>query len=145
MFVADTNVLLYAANASVPEHQRCREHVEQWRSSATVWYATWGILYEFLRVSTHPRVFPRPWTAPEAWRFVDSILLSSGLRILMETDLHRKVAAEVLAQSPPISGNLVFDAHTAILMREHGVSRIYTRDTDFHRFAFVEVLDPLAD
>lgn len=32
----------------------------------------------------------------------------------------------------------------AILMREHGVRRIYTRDADFHRFPFVEVLDPLA-
>ena len=35
------------------------------------------------------------------------------------------------------------DAHTAVLMREHGVRRIYTRDTDFHRFPFIEVVDPL--
>jgi predicted nucleic acid-binding protein len=28
-------------------------------------------------------------------------------------------------------------------MREHGVRRIYTRDTDFHRFPFIEVADPL--
>jgi predicted nucleic acid-binding protein len=28
-------------------------------------------------------------------------------------------------------------------MREHGIRRIYTRDTDFHRFAFLEVVDPL--
>jgi predicted nucleic acid-binding protein len=28
-------------------------------------------------------------------------------------------------------------------MREHGIGRIYTRDTDFHRFPFVEVVDPL--
>ncbi|GIW53056.1 MAG: hypothetical protein KatS3mg081_2411 [Gemmatimonadales bacterium] len=32
----------------------------------------------------------------------------------------------------------------AILMREHGVRRIYTRDADFHRFPFIEVLDPLS-
>ncbi|MEJ7668670.1 MAG: hypothetical protein WKH97_08045 [Casimicrobiaceae bacterium] len=42
-----------------------------------------------------------------------------------------------------LSGNLVHDAHTAILMREHGVRQICTRDTDFHRFPFVEVIDPL--
>ena len=29
------------------------------------------------------------------------------------------------------------------LMREHGVRRICTRDVDFHRFAFLEVVDPL--
>lgn len=28
-------------------------------------------------------------------------------------------------------------------MRKHGVRRIYTRDTDFHRFGFLEPLDPL--
>jgi len=27
-------------------------------------------------------------------------------------------------------------------MREHGIRRIYTRDTDFHRFPFLEPIDP---
>ena len=35
------------------------------------------------------------------------------------------------------------DAETAVLMREHGIRRICTRDTDFHRFSFIEVVDPL--
>ena len=38
----------------------------------------------------------------------------------------------------------IHDAHTAILMREHGIRRIVTRDADFHRFPFLEVVDPLA-
>ena len=29
------------------------------------------------------------------------------------------------------------------LMREYGIDRIVTRDTDFHRFDFLEVVDPL--
>ena len=29
-------------------------------------------------------------------------------------------------------------------MREHGLSRICTRDTDFRRFPFLEVVDPLS-
>ena len=40
-------------------------------------------------------------------------------------------------------GNLIHDFHTAVLMREHGLSRIYTRDTDFHRFPFLQPIDPL--
>jgi hypothetical protein len=28
-------------------------------------------------------------------------------------------------------------------MREHGIRRIITRDTDFHRFPFLEPVDPL--
>jgi predicted nucleic acid-binding protein len=31
----------------------------------------------------------------------------------------------------PLSGNL---AHDAVVMREHGIRRVYTRDTGFHRF-----------
>lgn len=54
-------------------------------------------------------------------------------------ELFRETTAEV----PGIVGNLVFDAHTAILMREHGIRRIYTHDVDFHRFPFLEVIDPL--
>ena len=37
----------------------------------------------------------------------------------------------------------VHDAHAAILMREHGIGRICTRDTDFNQFPFLEVIDPL--
>jgi predicted nucleic acid-binding protein len=29
-------------------------------------------------------------------------------------------------------------------MREHGIKMIYTRDTDFHRFPFLQVVDPIA-
>jgi predicted nucleic acid-binding protein len=35
------------------------------------------------------------------------------------------------------------DLHTDTLMREHGIARIVTRDTDDHRFRFLEVVDPL--
>lgn len=28
-------------------------------------------------------------------------------------------------------------------VREHGIARIVTRDTDFHRFSFLEIVDPL--
>ena len=60
MFVVDTNVLLYAAEQNFPEHERCRELLETWRRQPGAWYGTWGILYEFIRVATHSRVFRRP-------------------------------------------------------------------------------------
>ena len=54
------------------------------------------------------------------------------------------VAAEVFGELPHLRGNLMHDATTAILMREHGVKVIYTQDTDFHRFPFLEPVDPTA-
>lgn len=144
MFVVDTNVLLYAADADAPEHDVCRRQLERWRRSSSPWYVTWGILYEFLRVATHPRVFRKPWGSRQAMRFVEALLAGSAVGILAETPRHAAVLEEVEAEVPRLVGNLFHDAHTAVLMREHGVRRIVTRDADFHRFGFLEVLDPLA-
>ena len=143
MLVVDTNVLVYAADEDSPYHARCLERLSLWRVQGDAWFVTWGILYEFLRITTHPRVMRRPWTAPKAWAFVSALLESPGMEVLIPTERHAAVAARVIAEIPHVAGNLVHDAHTAVLMREHGIRRIYTRDSDFHRFPFLEPLDPL--
>jgi toxin-antitoxin system PIN domain toxin len=143
VFVVDTNVLVYAANQDAPEHDRCRALLERWRRQEGAWYVTWGISYEFLRVVTHPRVLERPWTSAEAMGFLRALLASPGLRVLTPTPRHASVLEDVAGQVPLLAGNLFHDAETATLMREHGVRRIVTRDVDFHRFPFLETLDPL--
>jgi hypothetical protein len=143
VLVVDTNVLVYAADRGCPEHARCRQLLEGWRAQKMPWYTTWGVLYEFLRVTTHARVFRKPWAPAQAWSFVAALLASPALGLLSETPRHAEVAAGVLAEVPEVRGNLIHDAHTAILMREHGIRHIYTRDSDFHRFPFLEVVDPL--
>lgn len=145
MFVVDTNVLVYAADVRAPEHERCRALLERWRAQAGAWYLTWGNCYEFLRVVTHPRVMRRPWTSQEAGAFLAALQQAPGLSMLVPTDRHGAVLAEVMAEVPMITGNLWHDAETAVLMREHGIRRICTRDTDFARFPFIEVVDPLTD
>ncbi|OGQ87723.1 MAG: hypothetical protein A2289_24730 [Deltaproteobacteria bacterium RIFOXYA12_FULL_58_15] len=144
MFVVDTNVLVYAADERAPEHTRCRALLLGWRAEILPWHLTWSIVYEFVRVVTHPRVFVRPWSAPQAWTFIDALLAASSLKVLVATEGHAEVARTVMNEVPDLRGNLLHDAHIAILMKEHGIHRIYTRDTDFHRFPFVEPVDPLA-
>ncbi len=142
MVVVDTNVLVYAADADSLLHVKSFDWIERRRSQPDAWYVTWSILYEFLRVTTHPRVMRRPWTAAQAMSFVSALLGSPGLGVLVATERHADVAAQVIAELPWLAGNIVHDAHTAILMREHGVAKICTRDTDFHRFPFLEVVEP---
>jgi hypothetical protein len=48
----------------------------------------------------------------------------------------------VFTEVRDVRGNLVYDAYTAILMREHGIREIYTGDTDFHCFPFLHVAAP---
>jgi len=142
MFVVDTNILVYAADEDSPWYAACRARIEEWRKQTPPWYATWGIVYEFFRVITHPRVFRKPWTAKQAWAFVEAVLSSHSFGLLVPTERHAKVAAEVIGKAAFLRGNLLYDAQTAVLMREHGIRRIYTRDTDFHRFSFIEPIDP---
>jgi toxin-antitoxin system PIN domain toxin len=143
VITVDTNVLVYAADADSPFHAVCREWIENRRARPDAWYTTWPILYEFLRVTTHPRVMRRPWSVRAAWQFIEGLLASPALGLLVHTDRHAEVAAQVVAEVPHLAGNLLHDAHTAVLMREHGLRRIVTRDTDFHRFPFLEPVDPV--
>jgi toxin-antitoxin system PIN domain toxin len=143
VLAVDTNVLVYAADRDSPHHEPCRAWLERQRARPDAWYVTWSILYEFLRVTTHPRIMRRPWDAKGAWTFVSGLLASPGLEVLVATPRHAAVAEQVLAELPDVSGNLLHDAHTAILLREHGVKQICTRDTDFARFPFLHVVDPL--
>lgn len=143
MFVVDTNVLVYAADQDAAEHSTCRRLLEEWRAQSGAWYTTWGICYEFLRVTTHPRVMARPWNGTEAWSFLAAVFASPGLGLLRPTGRHRQILGELVEELPDLRGNLMHDLHTAALMREHGIKTVYTRDTDFHRFPFLEPVDPL--
>lgn len=144
MVVVDTNVLVHAADADSPHHLPCRNWLEARRARAEAWYCTWAIAYEFLRVCTHPRVLRHPWRVPDAWAFLAALLESPGLSMLIPTTRHADVVTALLGELPHLSGNILHDTHTAVLMREHGIRQICTRDTDFHRFPFLEVVDPLA-
>lgn len=142
MFAVDTNVLVYAADPDSPHSDHCFEMLEGWSRQPTAWFLTWGVCYEFLRIVTHPRIFRNPWSAAQAWHFLDELLLSPGLTVLVPTERHPAVLSQTLQEMPELAGNLMHDVHTAVLMREHGVRRIYTKDADFHRFPFLEVVDP---
>jgi toxin-antitoxin system PIN domain toxin len=143
LVLVDTNVLVYAADDASPHRSACLAWLEARRSRPDAWYITWSIVYEFLRVTTHQRVLRRPWSLTAAWTFVDVLLASPGIEVLVPTERHGEVAAAIIDELPELAGNLLHDMHTAVLMREHGVARICTRDADFHRFTFLEVIDPL--
>ena len=93
--------------------------------------------------TTHPRYPRSPWSPGQAWQFLETLLSSPGFELLVATPRHAAALAQTLAEVSEARGNLIFDLHTAVLMREHGIRRICTRDRDFGRFPFLEVVDPL--
>lgn len=143
MFLVDTNVFVYAANTALPEHDTCRRLLEKWQRQQTAWYTTWGILYEFLRVVSHGQALRHPWSTGRAVDFVQVLLASPGFGVLTPTPRHASLLAETVHEVSGLRGSILHDVHTVVLMREHGIRRIVTRDSQFRRFPFLEVVDPL--
>jgi toxin-antitoxin system PIN domain toxin len=141
--IVDTNILLYAANSGAAEHQSARHFLSDCGLHAGLWFLTEGICYEFLRVTTHPRVFPSPLTAREAMRFLDVLLSSDRFDVLAAGHAHWICLRRLLKRTPQPAGNLFFDLRTVALMHEHAIRRIYTADTDFLQFEGIEVVNPL--
>jgi toxin-antitoxin system PIN domain toxin len=145
MFLVDTNVLVDAVNIDSDFHDRCRLCLDRARQSASPWYLSWPICYDFMRVCTHPRVLSHSWNIAAAWNFLRTLLESPSASVLLPTMRHDDIFEEIIAETPHLRGNVLHDLHTAVLMREHGVREIYTRATDFTRFKFLRVRDPLEE
>ncbi len=143
MIGVDTNVLVHAIDSRSPNHERCLQIMLGADPDSERGIALpWSVIYEFIRLVTHPRTFPQPISTIQAWEIVERLLASSHVRTMSAGPGHPAAAARMLA-APGIRGNLVHDAHIAAVLAEHGVRRIYTFDQDFRRFPGVEVVDPL--
>ncbi len=95
-------------------------------------------------MATHPRRFAQPLSHADASRNVKALMALPHCRVIGEQDgfwtTYRDITGDV-----PTRGNLVPDAHLAAVLRQSGVTTLYTHDRDFRKFAFLEVRDPLAD
>ena len=141
--IIDTNLLLYAANGDCEEYMASRKFLTGLLEAPGQCYLTEGICYEFLRVSTHHKVFPRPLKAAKAMTFLGALLNRSGITVLSAGTNHWRMLEQVLAEMPAMAGNLCFDLRTVVLMREYGIATIYTADTDFLQFQGIQVINPL--
>jgi toxin-antitoxin system PIN domain toxin len=139
----DANLLLYASNDSSEFHSRAKEFLMDREADSDILCLTWPVLMAFQRIATHPSIFSNPMSAETAWGNVQQLLKLPRARVIQETASFALDYAEV-SKSAGIYGNLVPDAHIATILRQHGVRRFYTADTDFKKFGFLEVVNPLA-
>jgi toxin-antitoxin system PIN domain toxin len=142
-FLVDTNILAYAVNRESAEYGAASEALRSWLSGAIPWAVTWGVVYEFLRVVTHPRVFRRPLLAVEALDFLSPLFSCDAVTIIGPTARHESLLRATIREVGRPSGNLLHDLQTAVIMREHGVTEIMTADADFLKFPFLIVTDPV--
>jgi len=138
----DANILLYASDESSEWHGQAKAFLEERAADPDILCLTWPVLMAYQRIATHPAIFSRPLSPDVAWTNVQRLLALPRARVVVEAEQfaedYRVATSEMAA-----TGNLVPDAHVATILREHGVRRLYTADTDFRKFDFLEVINPL--
>jgi uncharacterized protein len=138
----DTNVLVAATVCSHPHHALTHGTLLEHLNARKPWCLTWSVIYEFLRVTTHPKVFSRPLPFQVALKTVTNLLYHPFLEVLQETPRHHEVVGELALVAGSVSGNFIHDCHIAALMVENDVHRIVTFDTHFRRFPQLKVAVP---
>lgn len=137
----DTNILLYASDAASALQKRALQLLDEFTRGPALTYVFWPVVFGYLRIATHPRVFERPLTPVQAAANISQLLRRPCLRSVGETEgfwsAYRSLAHDVQPR-----GNLVSDAHLVALMHQYGVSTIYSRDRDFRKFSGIVVKDP---
>ena len=141
MTLLDANILLYAYNVDAPQHQAARRWIEDLFSGSEWVGLPWITLWGFLRISTNPRVYPRPLTAGEAFGIVHGWLALDKVVVVQPGPRHAELL-ERLATVNRATGPLLTDAVLAALALEHGAVLAST-DLDFSRFRELQWLNPL--
>jgi hypothetical protein len=139
----DVNILLYASDESSSFHAKAAELLDRLARGPDLLYLFWPVLMGYLRMSTHPALFPRPLSVDIATVNVGQLLGLPHARAVGEGDDFWQAYGAVTA-GVVVRGNLVSDAHLVALMRENGVGTLWSHDRDFRKFEAVRVRDPFA-
>ena len=139
----DANVLLYASDASSPNHQVALATLEALAAGPGIVYLFWPTAMAYLRVATHPSIFARPLSLDEAIDNLDGLLARPHVRTAGEGEAFWRHFRDLAADARP-GGNLVPDAHLVALMQEHVVGALVTHDRDYRRVRGITVQDPFA-
>jgi uncharacterized protein len=142
LILLDTNLLIYASFAVLPQHRAAREWLDTQLGGPVRVGLPWPSLLGFLRVATNPRVFAKPASTEAAWNQVVAWFGCDPVWVPQPTERHAELLGPLLAL-PGVRANLVHDAHLAALAIEHGLILCST-DGDFARFPGLRWQNPLA-
>lgn len=141
MIIPDLNLLLYAHDQTSPHHiaasawwSRCMNGSEEVGLVSVV-------IFGFVRIATHPKVFLSPCSIAEATNLVNSWLARPQCHVVTPSSANIQGVLALLQQAGT-GGNLTTDAQIAALaLQEKAI--VHTNDTDFHRFSGLRWHNPL--
>lgn len=139
----DVNILLYASDDASPHQASALELLGRLSEGPDIVYLFWPVLLGYIRIATHPAIFPNPLPVRTAEENVDQLVTLPHARTSGESpafwDTYRTSSSGLV-----VAGNLVPDAHLVALARENGVGTIWSHDRDLRKFDGIRVRDPFA-
>jgi len=139
--IIDANLLLYAANGDDPRSESAVAFLERVLNGPRRVGLPWLSLTAFLRIATHPRVFPAPLSSDDAAGQVEEWLAAPAAWVPQPGEGHGQVLLG-LVRGLRLADPLVTDAHLAALALEHGTG-VWSTDADFARFPGLRWENPL--
>lgn len=142
MIAIDTNLLVYAHRAGLPEHRAAGRAIERARREARGWGIALPCIAEFWSVVTHPASSGGPSTAQQAHDFLAALIVEAEAAVWLPRehfwDRLARLAADLRVQGPRI-----FDLQIALTAFENGASELWTHDAAFASIPGLRVYDPL--
>ncbi len=132
MFVVDTNVLLYSVNEDADHHTAARNWLANALGGTETVGFDWVAILGFLRIASHPRVFPTPMRLGPALDIVDRWLSAPAAEIVRPATSHSSQLRKLL-EHLPMAGNIATDAHLAAICLSLDATMV-SFDRDFGRF-----------
>jgi toxin-antitoxin system PIN domain toxin len=138
VIAVDTNIVIAAHRGEHPLHREADARLRAIAEDDAPWGLPVFCLGEFVRVTTHARIFTPPSSLPEALQAIGALLQSPTVRLLSPGEAYFEHLSRALHDGDA-RGNLAFDAQIVAVCREHGVDRLLTSDRDFARFKDISV------
>ncbi|HEY1835886.1 MAG TPA: PIN domain-containing protein [Candidatus Saccharimonadales bacterium] len=136
LFLADSNIIIYALNSSSPKHKAAQVFLQAHASHLALAHQN---VLESLRVLTHHK-FSSPMTPAEATRAIMSI--AEACRVITPDRTTYYLALELIRKYK-LPGDKIFDAYLAATALTNGVSTIATDNTkDFAAIEELETINP---
>jgi len=141
MILPDANLLLYAYDASCPFHAKASAWCQDLMERGTPVILLPAVIFGFVRISTHPKIYNDPLSVTEASAHVRSWLARKHVRLhdMLPDDVEK---ALVLLEAAGTAGNLTTDAQIAAVALRLD-AEVHSADLDFGRFAGVRFSNPL--
>ncbi|MGH9946614.1 MAG: TA system VapC family ribonuclease toxin [Pyrinomonadaceae bacterium] len=143
MIFPDINLLLYAYNTMFERHGECSAWLESLINGKSTVCFSWHTIMGFIRMSTTPSIFPKPYTSTESLEIASSFLDAKNSMILLPGEEHFRVFSRLVKESG-FTGPRLMDAHIAALAIEHGAT-VASADRDFRAFDGLKLINPLAE